>query len=351
MAKKKAVIVGGLGMIGRNTIQALEADGGWDIVGLSRRPPPFETSAEFISVDLLDPADAKAKLSGLTDTTHIFYMALTGGLEAENVEGNLALVRNSVGVIAPIAPNLQRVVLTQGGKYYGVHLGPHKSPSKESDPRHLPPNFYYDQQDFIAEIQKGQSWHYTCLRPEAVIGYAEGIPLNTASLIAVYATICREMGVPLNYPGPEAGFNAFNKFIDARLLGRCQVWAATEAKAAGEAFNVTNVSGMRWCNLWPMFTEYFGCKPGVILPLSLASFMEDKEPVWNEIVRKHQLRKLDFSGFGAWSFADWFFGRTWDTILEDTKRIQFGFSEAIDTDQNFIEIFDQMRAERVIPAG
>jgi len=141
-------------------------------------------------------------------------------------------------VIAPIAPNLERVVLTQGGKYYGVHLGPHKSPSKESDPRHLPPNFYYDQQDFIAEIQHGQSWHYTCLRPEAVIGYAEGIPLNTASLVAVYATICRELDVPLNFPGPEAGFNAFNKFIDARLLGRCQVWAATEPKAAGEAFNV-----------------------------------------------------------------------------------------------------------------
>ena len=137
MAKGKAVVVGGLGMIGRNIIQALEADGGWDIVGLSRRPANFETKASFISVDLLDDAGAKEKLAGLTDVTHIFYAGLSGGVEAENVEGNLALVTNSVGVIEPISPSLERVLLVQGGKYYGVHLGPHKTPSKETDPRHL----------------------------------------------------------------------------------------------------------------------------------------------------------------------------------------------------------------------
>ena len=219
MAKGKAVVVGGLGMIGRNIIQALEADGGWDIVGLSRRPANFETEATFISVDLLDDAGAKEKLAGLTDVTHIFYAGLSGGVEAENVEGNLALVTNSVGVIAPISPTLERVLLVQGGKYYGVHLGPHKTPSKETDPRHLPPNFYYNQQDFIADLQQGKSWNYTILRPEAVVGFAEGIPLNTASLVAVYACVCKAMDVPLNYPGPEAAFTAFNKFVDARLLG------------------------------------------------------------------------------------------------------------------------------------
>ena len=206
MAKGKAVVVGGLGMIGRNIIQALEAEGGWEIVGLSRRPANFETNATFISVDLLDEAQAKEKLAGLTDVTHIFYAGLSGGVEAENVEGNLALVVNSVGVIEPASPTLERVILVQGGKYYGVHLGPHKTPSKETDPRHLPPNFYYNQQDFITDLQQGKSWHYTMLRPEAVVGFAEGIPLNTASLVAVYASVCKELDVPLNYPGPEAAF-------------------------------------------------------------------------------------------------------------------------------------------------
>ena len=351
MAKGRAVVVGGLGMIGRNIIQALEAEGGWDIVGLSRRPANFETKAAFVSVDLLDAAGARDKLGHLSDVTHIFYAGLSGGVEAENVEGNLALVRNSVGTIEPNSPSLQRVLLVQGGKYYGVHLGPHKTPSKETDPRHLPPNFYYNQQDFINALKEGKSWHYTMLRPEAVVGFAEGIPLNTASLVAVYACVCREMDVPLNYPGPEAAFNAFNKFVDARLLGRCAAWAAQNPACAGEAFNVTNVSGMRWCNLWPVFTAYFGCRPGVLVPMKLGDFMADKGPVWDEIARKHQLKPMAFSDLGDWNFADWNFGRTWDTILEDTKRLQYGFTEAIDTEQNFVEIFDAMRAARVIPAG
>ena len=79
--------------------------------------------------------------------------------------------------------------------------------------------------------------------------------------------------------------------------------------------------------------------------------MADKGPVWDEIARKHQLKTMAFSDLGDWGFADWNFGRTWDTILEDTKRLQYGFTEAIDTDRNFIEIFDDMRAARVIPAG
>ena len=82
-----------------------------------------------------------------------------------------------------------------------------------------------------------------------MIGHAEGIPLNTASLVAVYACVCKALDVPLNYPGPEAAFTAFNKFVDARLLGRCAAWAARNPACAGEAFNVTNVSGMRWSNL------------------------------------------------------------------------------------------------------
>ena len=106
MAKKKAMLVGGFGMIGRHIVQALEREGDWDIVGLARRPPSFKTKAKAISVDLLNRGDAEAKLGGLTDVTHIFFAGLSGGVAAENTEDNLALVANSIGVVAPIAKNL-----------------------------------------------------------------------------------------------------------------------------------------------------------------------------------------------------------------------------------------------------
>ena len=348
MAKKKAVVVGGLGIIGRSIMEAMEKEGGWDIVALSRRKPWFKTSAKFISVDLLDPEDAKEKLKGLTDTTHIFFCALSGGVEAENVAGNLALVENSIGVIAPIAKGLRRVILTQGGKYYGCHLGPHRTPSKESDPRHLPPNFYYDQQDFIAKAQKGQKWDYICVRPEAVVGYAVGIPLNTASIVAHYAIICREMGVPLHFPGSEQAFKIYNKFTDSRILGRFQVWVAEHEKASNEAFNITNESGFRWCNIWPWFSDYFGVKMGQVMPFNMVTMVGDKGPQWEKIVKRHNLKHNEFDLI-SWNFGNWNFGRTWDTILEDTKRFQHGYYEVIDNQQSFKDAFDMMRKEKVIP--
>lgn len=350
MTQKKAVIVGALGMIGRHVLQQLEASNDWSIVGISRRSPNFETRAEFISVDLEDPAAAERALGKLDDVTHVFYSALNGSIHAENVAGNLALVRNSVGVLAEAsAQSMQRVVLTQGGKYYGCHLGKHKTPSKETDPRHLPPNFYYDQQDFVVELQRGKDWTYTLVRPEAVIGNVAGIPLNSCGFLAAYAAVCKHLDVPFHYPGPQQAFEAYNKFTDARLLGRFEAWCATAPEAANEAFNITNESGFRWGNLWPALTAYFDVQPGMVMPFSLTDFMADKAPVWDEIVAKHGLKPTPFKDMGDWVFADWNLGRTWDTILEDTKRIQAGFTEAMDSEESFLSTFDLMRRDQIIP--
>lgn len=350
MERKKAVIVGALGMIGRHVLQTLEASNDWDMVGVSRRHPDFDTRATWVSVDLEDRAAAERALGAHSDVTHVFYSALNGSIHAENVEGNLALTRNSIGVLAEAsAKTMQRVVLTQGGKYYGCHLGRHKTPSVETDPRHLPPNFYYDQQDFVVDLQRGKDWTYTLVRPEAVIGNVAGIPLNSCGFLAAYAAICKHMDVPFHFPGPVAAFEAYNKFTDARILGRFEVWCATAPQAANEAFNITNESGFRWCNIWPALTAYFGCSPGMVMPFSLAAFMADKAPVWDEIVASHGLKQTPFAAMGDWVFADWNLGRTWDTILEDTKRIKAGFTEVIDSEESFLSTFDLMRRDRIIP--
>ena len=52
---------------------------------------------------------------------------------------------------------------------------------------------------------------------------------------------------------------------------------------------------------------------------------------------------------GDWSFGDWNLGRSWDTILEDTKRIQYRFTEVIDSDESFLSTFDLMRRDGIIP--
>ena len=176
--RKQALVVGGLGVVGRTLLQHLADQPDWEVIGLSRRRPDFDTSAEFISVDLLDRDDAAAKLGGLNRVTHIFYAGLSGGLASENVTDNLALLVNTVESLAAAARDLEHICLMQGGKAYGRHLGPFTTPAREDDPRHLPPNFYYDQEDFLRRLTTDSAWTWSALRPELVCGFARGVPLN-----------------------------------------------------------------------------------------------------------------------------------------------------------------------------
>ncbi len=75
MAGGKAVVVGGLGVIGRNLVDHLLPPDEWEIVGVSRRAPDFESRAEFVSVDLLERDQAEARRAHLDDVSHVFYSA------------------------------------------------------------------------------------------------------------------------------------------------------------------------------------------------------------------------------------------------------------------------------------
>ena len=80
--------------------------------------------------------------------------------------------RNAMTAIEATASELKHVCLLQGSKYYGRHLGPFKTPAKESDARHFPPNFYYTQEDFLKELAHCKRWSYSLMRPHIVFGYA-----------------------------------------------------------------------------------------------------------------------------------------------------------------------------------
>lgn len=102
MAQRRAVIVGALGVIGRNLLHHLERTGGWQVVGLSRRAPDIDTGAEFIAVDLLDREQTFERLRGLEDATHIFYCAYQARPAwAEHGPPNLAMLVNAVEASRP----------------------------------------------------------------------------------------------------------------------------------------------------------------------------------------------------------------------------------------------------------
>src|SRR5262245_46909537 len=165
MARNVAVVVGALGVIGRYIAERLLAEEDWTVVGLSRRGAPETPRYRHVSVDLLDKDACAAKLAGLTDATHIFYAAFqpAQGAAADfaaNIAPNRDMLLNAVTAVAGASPALRRVVLVTGTKYYGSHLGPFRTPARESDPRHMPPDYYFDQIDWLTAFQRGNAWDW-----------------------------------------------------------------------------------------------------------------------------------------------------------------------------------------------
>ncbi len=347
---KQAVVVGANGIIGSNLIAHLVELGDWDIVGLSRRGGETVGKVSHIAVDLLNAAAAKAKLSHLTNITHIFYAAYQDRPSwAELVAPNLAMLVNVVNAIEPIAPSLEHISLMQGYKVYGAHLGPFKTPARETDANHMPPEFNIDQQDFLEALQKGKSWNWSALRPSVVIGFALGNPMNLASVIAVYASMSKELGIPLRFPGKPGAYDSLLEMTDAGLLARATVFIATNPQCGNQAFNINNGDLFRWSELWPRIAQYFGLDVAPPLPMSLNVIMADKAKLWEQMVEKHGLAPTPYSDVSAWGFGDFVFGWDYDFFADGTKLRRAGFHEYINTEEMFLRVFDDLKTRKIIP--
>ena len=350
MASMTAVIVGALGVIGRNLLHHLEADADWRIIGLSRRAPDFATRARFIAVDLLDREQTLAKLGGLREATHVFYCAFQARPTwAEHNAPNLAMLVNAVDAIDAASSQLRHVHLVEGTKFYGTHLGPFKTPACEDDPPHMLPNFYYDQEMWLRERQRSRSWSWSALRPQTVCGFALGNPMNIATVIATYAAITKELGLPLRFPGKPGAYRAIYQATDADLLARAMVFCATDARAANDVFNITNGDFFRWQHLWPKFAEFYGLELGDVQTISLREFRADKEPVWQRIVAKHGLRATPYADVAAWPFADYVFGCDWDVMSDTLKLRAAGFHDYVRSTEMFLRLFARFRELQVLP--
>ena len=345
-----ALVVGARGVIGSNLIEHLRTLPDWDIIGLSRRGGQDEGNVRHIAVDLLDSEQTVERLSSLTGVTHVFYAAYQDRPTwAELVPPNLAMLVNTVSAVEPVAAGLQHISLMQGYKVYGAHLGPFKTPAREDDPPHLPPEFNVDQQRFLEEQQVGKDWTWSAIRPSVVCGFALGNPMNLALVLATYATISKELGVPLRFPGKPGAWTSLIEMTDAGLLAEALVWAATSPECANQAFNINNGDLFRWQDMWPTIAAFFDMDMAPPLPMSMDVAMADKEPVWDRIVAEHDLRRTPFSDVSSWTFGDFVLGWDYDVIADGSRARRLGFHRHVDTRVMFTEIFADLRSRRIIP--
>ncbi len=350
------MIAGATGLVGRAAIEQY-AQAGWQVIALSRRRPLVATGAHHIAVDLADRISCGGRLAGVQGITHLIYAALHeqddlthGWLDVDQIATNLAMLVNLFDGIEANNPTLRHVTLLQGAKAYGVHLGQAPVPARESAPRHIHPNFYWAQEDFLAARQQGKDWHWTIFRPQVVFGFAPGSPMNVVAAVGAYAAISRELGLPLTYPGIGS---RVTEATDARLLARALAWAGTAPRAANQTFNVTNGDVFTWENLWPVIAHALAMPVGLPHPMPLARIMPGHAATWDRIVARHGLQAHSLDGLvgGSWQFADFAFSRTHSTasLLSTIKIRQAGFSDCIDTEASLAGWLRTLQDQRILP--
>jgi nucleoside-diphosphate-sugar epimerase len=268
---------------------------------------------------------------------------------SEKTEDNVAILKNLLDIVEETSPNLRHVTFYQGGKAYGADLGPFKTPAREDDPRLMPPNFYYDQEDFLRDRQRGKQWHWTALRPEAVCGFAVGNPMNLAMVIAVYATLSKELGLPLRFPGTEKAYRALYQLTSANILAEASIWAAGSDAARNDVFNITNGDYFRWQHMWPRIAKMFGMETADPVPMPLTQYMADKGSLWKSIVARYQLQPIPYEEVASWAFGDFIFNSGFDNVTSTIKARRAGFQDCIDTEEMFEAFFGELRSLRVIP--
>ena len=345
---RRALVAGATGIIGSAIAERLVAQG-WQVVCASRSGRAV-AGAQPLAVDLQDADATTRALAGVAPFSHLFFAAyLQAPSRAQEVAPNLALLANTVNALLPMSPNLEKVILVTGAKFYGIHWSASRSPMRESDPRQMPPNFYYDQEDFLRQAQRAKRWHWCNLIPPFISGYAVGNPMNVVLAIGVYAALCKELGLPLRFPGSVAAYNGLHHLADTSQLAAAAEWAAGSEAADNQTFNIANGDPSRWCNRWPRLAAYFGMPLAEPKHLPLAEIMPAQEALWQTMIIKHGLQRTRLAGLVNWTWADYMLRMENDVILELGRARRAGFHDCLDTEPVFLARLDQLRANRVIP--
>ena len=265
LAQPSALVVGGSGAAGSAIVDALSSEGGWKIATLNRRPLQSYSSRSTvrqIQASLDDDVALQSSLSACRGVTHLFYAARLGAADLANeiAINTQAFERLLDGVLAA-SPDLRHVVLIEGTKWYGSHLGSYEVPARESQSSETP-YFYHFQQAYLENVARERGLSWTAFRPHTLFGYSNRSTHNLLLLLALYASVMSERGDSIPFPGSTARYQVPTTATDTTMLGKACVWATRAAAAANEAFNINNGASLLWHDVWPVVCEFFDAALG-----------------------------------------------------------------------------------------
>ncbi|KMZ67116.1 Progesterone 5-beta-reductase [Zostera marina] len=322
------LVIGATGIVGNSLVDILplpDTPGGpWKVYAVARRPRPTwnltDHPVEYIQCDVSDVTDVQAKLSPLTDVTHIFYVTRAPGkTEEENCAVNGQMLRNVLDAVIPNSVRLQHISLQTGRNHY---VGPpelsdeieiHDQPYHEELPRLNGPNFYYTQEDILARYE----------------------------------------GVPFRFPGGKHAWEGFSDASDADLIAEHQIWASVDPYAKNEAFNCSNGDIFSWKVMWKVLSEQLELEcvgyEGEEKRFSLEEAMKGKEGIWEAMVKENGLSETSLSEVGNWQFVDRCLNSEKTHLDSMNKSKEHGFSGFRNSINSLIYWVDKVKTYRIVP--
>jgi nucleoside-diphosphate-sugar epimerase len=225
------------------------------------------------------------------------------------------------------------------------------TPFREEQPRLNVENFYYAQEDELFAAAKRDGYGWSVHRPHTLIGYAVGNAMNMGSTLAVYASICKELGKPMLFPGSSVQWNSLTDVTDARLLAKQLLWAATTPAARNQAFNVVNGDIFRWNWMWKRIAAWFGVEAAELQGegAPLVKQLADAAPIWKGIAEKYGLKEADINVLASPWHTDADLGRPVEVVTDMSKSRKAGFTAYQATDDSFFDLSERLRSDRLIP--
>ncbi|MCB1644985.1 MAG: SDR family oxidoreductase [Pseudomonadales bacterium] len=357
---KTVLIAGASGLVGTAAANSF-IRAGWQVIACSRRYPDLIDAGPFthIPLDLQDREACELAARHLGEVTHIVYTAVfelpglvMGWADPQQIATNGEMIRNLIDPVASLG-KLEHVTVLQGTKAYGITQGPIRIPARESQPRVTHPNFYWVQEDYIREKSAACGFGFTVFRPQLIVGPNHGVVMNLPPVIGIYAALRREEGLPFGFPG---SIDSVWEAVDARLVGNACLWAATHPHSHGETYNLTNGEVFSWLDMWPAMARALGMQAGNPEPVSLATYLPERESLWQDIQLKYQLRPVPLDQLLGEShfYADLCFAygakRTPNPTFVSTVKIrQAGFNEVHNTEESFCFWLNDLQQRKIIP--
>jgi hypothetical protein len=175
--------------------------------------------------------------------------------------------------------------------------------------------------------------------------------MNLVMALGVLATLAKELGQPLRFPGPMRAWESLHQIADADQIARAALWASNSSNAADQIFNVANGDPSRWRHVWPAVAAHFDMDCGNPIAVPLHEVAAASEELWRRIAQREQLRNPDLQGLVNWNWAHYMFNTAFanDVLLETGKIRRAGFHDCINSEETLVLRLAELQEMRLIP--